>query len=478
MYLLPISVKTIPEADILNVMIPRQFQILCQRSKTTNHLLQLHSLILKTALNYDHYFISQFMLSACSVSIEFARSIFDSSPVTPPLFVWSTIIREYSKSSMPIESVKLFSKLQRIGHKPDKYTYPFVIKACGRCSLVQVGGAVHSLILKTGFDWDRYVDNTLLRMYGAFHAIDSARQVFDEMTDRDVVSWSSMIAGYVACNCPLDALMAFQEMKLENEKPNSVTLVSLLSACTHLLNIRIGKSIHSYVLVNNIGLDVVLGTALLEIYAKCGHIAEAFYIFNSMREKNLQSWTVMISGLADHGHVGEAISLFTKMEQTGLKPDSVSFSAILSACSHLGLVDEGQKYFEKMFRIYNIMPTMEHYGCMVDMFGRSGMIEEAYQIIRNMPMKPNPVILRSFMSACNNHGVVHDLDENMRKLLLEIEPDLGANYVLVANVSSLSGYWNDADELRVAMKDKGLKKVPGCSWVGGSKKDMIKEAVR
>ncbi|KAA8528148.1 hypothetical protein F0562_035601 [Nyssa sinensis] len=460
-------------------MISRQFQILFQWSKRTAHLLQLHSLILKTALDRDQFFVSQFILSACSVSIGFARSIFDSSPITLSLFAWNTIIKEYSRSSIPIESVKLFYQLQRVGLKPDKFTYPFVLKACGRCSMAQVGGTVHSLILKTGFDWDRYIRNTLLRMYAACNAIGLARQVFDEMSERDVVSWSSMIAGYVSCDCPSDALMVFQDMKLVNEEPNNITLVSLLSACTRLPNIRLGESIHSYILVNHIALDVALGTALLEMYAKCGHIEKAFHIFNSMNEKNLQSWTVMISGLADHGHGEEAISLFTQMEQTGQKPDSVSFSGILCACSHLGAINEGQMYFDQMVRIYNIKPTMEHYGCMVDMFGRAGMIEEAYQVISNMPMEPNPVILRSFMSACKNHGCILCLDENLKKLLLEIEPDLGANYVLAATVSSLSGCWNDADDLRVSMKDKGLKKVPGCSWVevnGSSTEDIVKEA--
>ncbi|GFY98976.1 mitochondrial editing factor 18 [Actinidia rufa] len=383
----------------------------------------------------------------------------------PPIFTWNTVIREYSKSSSPIESVKLFSQFLRIGHEPDKFTYPFVIKACGRCSMVGVGGSVHSSTFKTGFDSDRFVGNTLLRMYSACGAIGLARQLFDEMTDRDVVSWSSMIAGYVACKYALDALIVYQNMKSVNEIPNSVTMVSLLSACTLLLNIRIGESIHSQIIVNNIGLDVALGTALLEMYSKCGQIDKAFLVFNSMKEKNLQSWTIMISGLADHGHGEDAISFFSQMEKIGLKPDSMSFSVIISACSHLGLVDVGKNYFDKMARIYKIRPTMEHYGCMVDMLGRAGMIEEAYQVIKNMPMEPNSIIIRSFIGACKNHGEVVCLDENMRKLLLESEPDLGANYVLAAGASSVSENWNDAAGLRVAMKGRDLKKVPGCSWV-------------
>lgn len=274
--------------------------------------------------------------------------------------------------------------------------------------------------------------------------------------------------------------MVFRHMMLANEKPNSVTLVSLLSACTRLLNIGVGESIHSYIIVNCIGLDVALGTAILEMYSKCGHIEKALKVFNSLTEKNLQSWTIMISGLADHSHGEDAISLFTQMEQTGLQPDSMSFSEILSACSHLGLVDEGQTFFSQMVKIYNIRPTMEHYGCMVDMFARAGMIEEAYEIIKNMPMEPNSVILRSFIGACRNDGRVFGFDENLRRLLLEIEPDLGANYVLASGVSSLSGCWNEAADLRVSMKEKGLKKVPGWSRVevsGSHTEETIEEAL-
>ncbi|KAF3444431.1 hypothetical protein FNV43_RR14123 [Rhamnella rubrinervis] len=447
-----------------NDMITRHIQILVEQSKPT-HLLQLHSFILKSGLDCDPRFISHYLLHACSKSINFAKKVFDHIPITPPLFAWNTILRAFAKSSVPIESIKLFSRLQKVGLKPDNFTYPFVLKASGQCLMFGVGGAVHSLIMKVGFNLDRYIGNTLLRMYGACGLIELAKRVFDELRVRDVVSWSSMIAAYVACNDPLKAFMVFRDMTTVNEKPNSVTLVSLLSACTRLLNVNIGESIHCYILVNGICVDVALGTALLEMYSKCGHIDKAFQIFNSMDEKNLQSWTIMISGLADHGRGKEAISLFTQMEQIGLKLDSMSFAVILSACSHLGLVGEGQKYFNQMQRLYDIRPTMEHFGCMVDLLGRAGLINEAYEIIKNMPMEPNSVILRSFMGACRNHGQILSLDDKLGKILLKSEPHLGANYVLASSVSSLSGYWNDAADMRIAMKLKGLKKVPGCSWV-------------
>ncbi|PIN10957.1 hypothetical protein CDL12_16447 [Handroanthus impetiginosus] len=435
-------------------MISRQIQTLFHLSKTSAKTLQvLHCLLLKTSLDHHEYFFSQLILSAATASLCRARELFDNSPIVPqPLFAWNTLIKACSKeSSTSAESVKLFVELLRTSNelKPDKFTYPFVIKACGRCSMLGVGGSVHSMVLKVGFGSDSHVNNTLVAMYGALGLIEFSRRVFDELSERDVVSWSSMIAAYVDCNQDLDAMRVFKDMNTANSKPNSITLVSLLSALTNLLNIRLGKSIHSYIIVNGIEPAVGLGTALLNMYAKSGHLDEAFHIFNSIKDKNLQCWTLMISSLANYGHGEEAISLFTRMEEIGLKPDSISFSAILSACSHRGLLHKGRELFEKMVNVYNIVPTMEHYGCMADLLGRAGEIEEAYRIIVSMPMEPNSVILRSYLSACKHHGRNIYLDKDLMQLLLKIEPDIGANYVLVSTVSS------SMDNLRNDMKIKG-----------------------
>ncbi|ESR59107.1 hypothetical protein CICLE_v10018076mg, partial [Citrus x clementina] len=239
-------------------------------------------------------------------------SLFNNLPVTPPLFAYNTLIRAYAKTSCSIESIKLFDEMLKTGLRPDNFTYPLVVKACGRCLLIGVGGSLHSLIFKVGLDSDKYIGNTLLRMYAACKEIDFGK----------------------ALDSPSDALKVFHRMNLANENPNCVTLVSLVSACTSLINVRAGESIQSYAVVNGLELDVAIGTALVEMYSKCGHVEKAFKVFNLMREKNLHSWTIMISGLADNSRGNDAISLFAKMIQTGLKPDSISFYAILSACRH------------------------------------------------------------------------------------------------------------------------------------------------
>ncbi|TKY59807.1 Pentatricopeptide repeat-containing protein [Spatholobus suberectus] len=439
---------------------------LIHRSKTLPQLLQLHSLFLKSCLDHRRFLVSQLLLSASSISLPFAISFFRSLPTLPPLFAWNTLIRAFANANTPTlqHSLTLFRLLQTSPLRPDNFTYPFVLKACARSSNFPLGGTLHSLTLKTGFLYHRHVGNALLKMYADCDAIGSARKVFDEMTDRDVVSWSSMIAAYVARNSPLDATYVFREMTLASgkEKPNSVTLVSLLSACTRILHPSAGESVHSYITRNGIEMDVALGTALFEMYAKCGKIEKALLVFGSMAEKNLQSCTIMMSALADHGRRKDVISLFTQMEDMGLRPDGLSFAVILSACSHMGLVCEGKRYFDRMMRVYGIEPSVEHYGCMVDLLGRAGLIQEAYDVIRGMPVEPNDVILRTFLGACRNHGWVPSLDDD---LLANLESELGANYVLTANVFSTCASWKDANDLRVAMKQKGLKKIPGCSWV-------------
>lgn len=276
---------------------------------------------------------------------------------------------------------------------------------------------------------------------------------------------------------PLEALMVFRQMSLGNVRPNSVTLISLLSACSSLNSLKCGRSIHSYIALNGMRLDVALGTALLGMYNKCGHLEEGHQIFTSMEQKNLQSWTVMISGFANHGRGREAVALFYQLEGRGLMPDSVLFSTVLSACSHTGLVEDGLNLFRRMVSVYSIKPRMEHYGCMVDLLGRAGLIEDAFQFIKEMPFAPNAIILRSLLGSCRKSGAFRYLEGKLMELLIEQEPELGSNYVLAANLAASSGKWNDVVEFRSFSLERGLKKVTGFSWleVAGRSRGIVHE---
>ncbi|ONK65351.1 uncharacterized protein A4U43_C07F36220 [Asparagus officinalis] len=410
----------------------RHLPSLFQRSTGLSHFLQLHALLLKTS---------------------------------PSVFFYNSLVRVYTETQNSPQAFDLLSDLRHAGLRPDNFTYPFVLKACASSSMLGEGRTVHGLVLKSGFVSDSYVGNTLLHVYGSCRVIGCARKVFDEMGGRNVVSWSSMIDGYVSCDHPLDALMMFRQMRLNNVQPNSVTLISLLSASSKLNSLKIGQSIHAYILLGSMKLDVPLGTALIGMYTKCGHLEEALQIFTSMEEKNLQSWTVMISGFADNGCGKEAIGLFHELEERGLKPDSVLFSTVISACSHSGLVEQGLNLFKRMVSVYKIRPTMEHYGCLVDLLGRAGLIEEAYKFIKEMPVKPNAVILRSLLGCCRKIGEFCDIKGELMESLIKEEPDLDANYVLAANFAAFSGKWKDVVDIRRSTAERGLKKVLGCSKV-------------
>ncbi|KAK7399941.1 hypothetical protein VNO78_11138 [Psophocarpus tetragonolobus] len=437
---------------------------LMKRSKRVSELLQLQSLLLKSCLLEHPFLISKFVLYASSLSLPFAAAFFQSLPTPPPLFAWNTLIRAFAASPTPLQSLSLFRLLHASPSplRPDNFSYPFALKACARSSSLSLGRTLHSLSLKTAFLSSLSVANALLNMYAHCTHLLSARYLFDEISVRDVVSWTSIIAASVASNSPFHAFYLFRQMKMQNHNPNSVTFLTLLSASTKMLHLPSGQSLHSCILINGIQFDVALGTALFQMYAKCGKIHDATLVFTSMPHKNLHSYTVMISALADHGRQKDVISLFAQMEDIGLPPDSLAFAVILSACSHMGLVHEGKSYFDRMVRVYGIEPSVEHYGCIVDLLGRAGLIQEAYDIIKRMPMDPNDVIWRTFLGACRNHGCLPTLDDD---LLSKLESELGSNYVLTANVLSTCASWKDASDLRLAMRRKGLKKIPGCSWL-------------
>ncbi|XP_020526010.1 pentatricopeptide repeat-containing protein At4g21065 [Amborella trichopoda] len=393
------------------------------------------------------------------------------------LFTYNTLIMaKCSSPSSSLEGLELFVELHSMGLKPNRFTFPSTLKACSLSKNFRPGQQLHSLIVKHGFVSDLYTQNTLLTMYS--HCSSSyveALQVFDEMPERDVVSWTSMMACWAQAGELGSALRAFGLMLRAGVRPTRATLLSLFGACAQACFLPFGQALHAYT-VHTFAPCLPLSTTLLEMYAKCGLIDEALKLYNGLGAESLQAWTAMVLALGIHGRGEEVLALFRETENDERKMDGKAFTAVLSACSHLGLVERGREYFERMEREYNVKRGMEHYGCMVDMYGRAGMVDEAYGVIMGMPMEPNPVILRSFMGACMAHGVGerlgfmgacmgHGVGEKVGRQLLEGEPSLGKNYVLVANVCARAGRWDLVEELRGEMREKGLKKVVGCSWV-------------
>ena len=355
---------------------------------------------------------------------------------------------------------------------------------------------IHGAALKLGFCLHLFVMNALIHLYAArgvpasarrvfdetvgadsvswsglvaAHVragdLELARQVFDEMPDRDVVSWTMMVSGYAQAKRPKEALELFMEMRDAGIKPDEVTLVSATSACTSLGDLQMGIEIHHYILENGFGWMVSLCNALIDMYAKCGCIDQAWLLFNSMEIKSLITWNSMISACAKHGNADDAFMVFAHMLDSGTRPDKITFLALLTAYAHKGCVDDGYGLFESMQRDYGIEAEVEHYGCMVDMLGRAGRLEEAYELITGMPIPCNDVVWGALLAACRIHGDV-EMGERVLKKLMELRPDKGGYYILLRDIYVAAGQRAEAIEVRRAMDVNGATKTPGWSWVG------------
>ncbi|RZC59478.1 hypothetical protein C5167_006784 [Papaver somniferum] len=284
------------------------------------------------------------------------------------------------------------------------------------------------------------------------------------MCQRNVVSWTAMIMGYVKQKKYSEGLALFHRMQIEGVEINEFTLVNVLSACAHLGAFEMGKWVHGYIHKNGVFLNPTLATALIDMYMKCGYVDKASQVFDKLTERSVSTWNSIIGGLAMHGYGESALERFKKMLRTGKKPDHITFIGVLSACTHSGMVEKGQEHFNSMTRDFEIEPHIKHYGCLVDLLGRAGYLEEAYEIMKNMPIKRNGVLWGTLLNACSAHGDV-ELAEIAMERLIELEPFNDGNYVIMSNLYASKGQWEEVIKMRRFMKDRGILKTPGCSWI-------------
>lgn len=334
---------------------------------------------------------------------------------------------------------------------------------------------MHANALKFGLDSNVYVGNNLINFYGCCKKILDARKMFDEMPERTLVSWNSVITACVENVWLRDGIEYFLTMWGSGFEPDETTMVLLLSACAVLGYMSLGRWVHSQVVLRGMALSCHLGTALVDMYAKSGALGYARLVFEIMEKRNVWTWSAMILGLAQHGFAEEALELFdmmSKRNSNNICPNYVTYLGVLCACSHAGMVDKGYRYFREMECVHGIKPMMVHYGAMVDVLGRAGLLREAYGFIQNMPFEPDPIVWRTLLSACTVHDV-HDrtgIGDEVRKRLLRMEPRRGGNLVIVANMYAEVGKWEKAANVRRVMRDGGMKKISGesCVDLGGS----------
>lgn len=458
-------------------------------------LKQLHALIVKTNTPYSILPLSR-VGSVCAFTPNFAyaQQIFERAD-KPGIFVWNSCFKEFAESDSPIDAISLFHWLRNYDVYPDSFTLSFVLKACSHLLDLLHGRIVHGFIEKLGFQSNVFLQNTVVHLYASCGAIDDAKLLFEKMTQRDVVtwnimitqlvkrgdvdgafdlfsrmpersvrSWTAMIAGFVQCAKPKEAVHLFTQMEEEGLKPNEVTVVAVLAACADLGALDLGKRIHKYSNQSGFKRNTRICNTLIDMYIKCGCLDDARTVFEEMEERTIVSWSAMIQGLAMHGQAEEALKLFSKMIQIGMKPNAVTFVGLLHACSHMGLIDEGRRFFASMTRDYGIIPRIEHYGCMVDLLSRAGLLPEAHEFIKNMPIKPNSVVWGALLGGCRVHKNIEMAEEGI-KHLFELDPLNDGYYVVLSNIYAEAKRFEDAARVRKLMREKGVKKTPGWSSI-------------
>lgn len=402
------------------------------------------------------------MYAICS-DIQVARMVFDGMPERD-LVAWNAMLAGYAKNGCWEEIVSLFLKMLEMNVGFDEVTMITALTACGRVANLDLGEWIAQYIEANGLKGNTNLITSLLDMYAKCGQVDAARILFDQMKQKDVVAWSAMIYGYGQANRCYEALALFNEMQKANVDPNEVTMVSVLYSCGVLGALETGKWVHFYIKKKKLKLTVTLGTALIDFYAKCGLIDSAVEVFEKMTTKSIISWTAIIQGLASNGEGRRALEFFQLMQQAKVKPNDVTFIGVLSACSHVGLVEEGRTLFLSMNKDYGIEPRIEHYGCMVDILGRAGLLDEAFQFMKNMPLEPNVIVWRTLLASCRAHKNVPIGEESFRQIV-QLEPAHSGDYILLSTIYALAGRSEDALKVRSQMREMGIKKSPGCSLI-------------
>ncbi|GAV80700.1 PPR domain-containing protein/PPR_2 domain-containing protein/DYW_deaminase domain-containing protein, partial [Cephalotus follicularis] len=398
--------------------------------------------------------------------VYFARKIF-SDMNEMDLISWNSMISSCAQSGLGKEAVDIFLDLLREGLRPDHFTLASVLRACP--SLMEglhLSSQLHVHAIKRCTITDSFVLTTLIDVYSRSGKMEEAEFLFASKDAFDLATWNAMMFGYIWSNDSHKALKLFSVMHGKGERSDQITLATTVKACGCLEGLEQGKQIHAYSIKCGFDSDLYpfVGTSLVDMYAKCGDIEDAYRLFKRMDVRDVAPWNSMFMGLAQHGNGEEALNLFKVMKSHGIEPDAITFIGVLSACSHSGLVNEAYEYFNAMQKNYGIEPEIEHYSCLVDALGRAGHVQEAEKLIVSMPYEASASMHRALLGACRVQGDT-ETGRRVATRLLALEPSDSAAYVLLSNIYAAANRWNDMTDARRSMKKKNVKKDPGFSWI-------------
>lgn len=447
--------------------------LLADRCATLRALARIHAAMLVSGRLADDAFAASRLLAAYAAlspdPAAAALALLSSLPCAPNSFMLNTTLQLLASSPEPSAAFPFFAHLRAAGTlAPGRHTFPFLLKAAARLPLpLPAAEQLHALALRHGVHLNAYVGNGLVRAYSVAGRLRAARKVFDEVPNRNAVVYTTMVSAYAQNGRHHDAIGAFDEMLHQGMEPGGAALASVLSACARAASggLEMGRRVHDIMEARGMA-GVVLGTALVDMYAKNGAIREAVAVFEGMPVRHTATWNALISGLAHHGHGELALDMFRRMQGEGVPPNATTLVAALSACCHAGLLDEARRLFRSMEMEFRITPGIQHYGCMVDLLGRAGLLSEAEEMIRGMTIEADTVIWGALLTACKNHGDI-DIAERAVVEMLKLDPNSHGVYVVLSNMYAEAGRWQDVDRLRNVMKGARLSKIPGASAVSG-----------
>ncbi|OVA05125.1 Pentatricopeptide repeat [Macleaya cordata] len=471
----------------------------CSRLPSLPKAKEIHGHLTKSGLLHSDIYINNSLIHLYRTlgQAKDARRVFDEM-YHRDLVSWNSVLGVYSSCpDLWVEALVLFKRMLYVGVEADAVTIIILLSACGLVREgIEYGRAIHAYVMKVGIGFSLNLENSLLSLYSkggdmntairlfnemmgqrdvasctilingyvGLGLVDQAREIFDRMDVKDHVSWNSMINGYVKANQPKEALELFKEMEMDDVSPDEKTVVSLLSACACLSELRLGRLVHNFIIERNIRFDVFVGTALVNMYAKCGSLEEAMVTFHKLDYKDVFTWTTAVTALANYGRGNEALMLFREMQKEGIEPNEATFVAVLTACSQSGLVEEGCELFNSMHRLFSIQPRIEHFGCLVDLLSRAGLLSHAEKFVRTMPVDEKIIAYKTILSACISYFDI-ELGENVAKEMIKLRPQSHGVYVLLSNFYALANQWDKVVEMRRIMKESSMRKEIGISFI-------------